>query len=143
MKNFLFALIFVFAFASCAFASDDDVYVRKDVFEAKFDRVFDEFAKFHQDIDELKAGQKTLREEFSQMKTDIKVLSERVDRKTEALENQIRLMDNHVYYVLVMLGIILGIPFVQKILDFKIFKRQPQVTLDDVKRLIEESKHQA
>lgn len=148
MKNFLFALIFVFAFASCAFASDDDVYVRKDVFEAKFDRIFDEFAKLHQDTDELKAGQKAISEELAKQNRSIEVLSARLEETNRLMDIRFEDMNrrfdsasNTVYFWFVLFGALIGMPYIQRGFEWA-FRKEPQLTAEDVKRMIDEALNQ-
>ena len=49
-------------------------------------------------------------------------------------------MNTFLYYLLVLLAALIVLPYVNKWLEGREIKRQPSVTLEDVKRLIAEAK---
>ena len=92
---------------------------------------------------------KEMRGEFQVMNAKLEALSQRVDDNYHNLEQRIdnnyhsldtRISDvrNDVYLGLVILGIIVSLPAMQKMLDSREIKRHA-ITLEDVKRLIEEN----
>ena len=109
---------------ACYGAASDDVYVRKDVFDAKMEALFN---RLHAEIMEVRG--------------DIKALSGRID----GLDKRIDDLRNGMYLWLVVIGTILTLPSVQKMFEKwsekKAKKDVPQMpfTLDDVRRLIEEN----
>ena len=113
-------------------AVSDDVYVRRDVFDAKMEALFN---RLHSEIVEVRG--------------DIKALSERIDRKFDTLSARIDGLDkrmdnqqNYLYLVLVIMGIIVALPTVQKMLQGWQERKEAQrtfITLDEVRRLIEEN----
>ena len=144
-------------------AISDDVYVRRDVFEvymqsmnAKLDMTLEqikelrgEFKELRGEFKELREEQKTMRGELVELARVVSVMSERIDRNFETLSGRIDGLDkrmdnqqNYLYLVLVILGIIVALPTVQKMLqgwqDRK-ESRRAYITLDDVRRLIEEN----
>ena len=200
MKKVCISLLVLLVLGSdCYGAVSEDIYVRKDVFEAnmlgintKLDILLEQMkefkvemkaqreehnsqmealrqemkafkeeqkaqiAEFREEIraqrEEHKAQIKELQDEMKAMRADIaeltrvvSVLSERVDRNFETLsaridgvEGQISGLRNGIYLGLVILGIVLGMPAVQKIFQ-SIAERKPSLTVEDVKRLIEEA----
>ena len=73
-------------------------------------------------------------------------LSQKIDgnhlslsKRMEGLEARIGDAQHYIYVVIVLLGIIMAFPTVQKFMEWR-DSRKPSITLEDVKRLIEESK---
>lgn len=135
MRKFVLQAVFVLLMCNVcwgAVSEDMSVYLRKDVFEARMD-----------------AFMKEMRGEFQVMNAKLEALSQRMDDNYRNLEQRIdnnyhsldtRISDvrNDVYLGLVILGIIVSLPVVQKMLSSMEVKRH-MVTLEDVKRLIEEN----
>ena len=88
--------------------------------------------------EEMNAEIKSLRQDMSDIARAVAVLSQRV----YGLESRIGDTQNYLYLLIVMLGIIMALPMVQKFLEWR-DSRRPSITLEDVKRLIEESKSEA
>ncbi len=122
-------LVLIMSGASNGAVSDDmGIYVRRDVFDAKMEAFMNE-----------------IRGEFRVMNAKIEALSRRVDDNYHSLESRMDGLDkrindvqNYIYLVLVLLGIIVGLPTVQKMYE-KAKESRPSITLEDVKRLIEEN----
>ena len=135
MRKFVISAVFVLLMCNmCWGAASEDmsVYLRKDVFDAK-----------------MESFMKEMRGEFQVMNAKLEALSRRVDDNYHNLEQMIdnnyhsldtRISDvrNDVYLGLVILGIIVSLPVAQKMLSSREVKRQ-MITLEDVKRLIEEN----
>ncbi|MBQ7193460.1 MAG: hypothetical protein IJR98_03715 [Synergistaceae bacterium] len=136
MKRLILALMLMLTATSVshgAVSEDMSVYLRKDVFDAKMEAFMNE-----------------IRGEFQVVNTKIEALSRRIDDNYNALEKRMDGLDarisdvrNGMYLLFVVLGIIVSLPIVQK--TFQGFEerrasRQQFVTLEDVKRLIAESK---
>ena len=133
MKKFLSAMMLILVLSSVSFGAvseDMNVYVRQDVFDAKMEALFERMDK---NFVELKSMIKSTENE---LKGDIKALSARID----GLEQRIGDVHNFLYWLIVLFGIILVLPFVNKLWD-KLWesRRVPSFTLDDVKRLIAEA----
>ena len=113
-----------------AVSEDMNVYVRQDVFDAKMEALFERMDK---NFVELKSMIKSTENE---LKGDIKALSALID----GLEQRIGDVHNFLYWLIVLFGIILVLPFVNKLWD-KLWESRnvPSFTLDDVKRLIAEA----
>lgn len=127
------AMMMVILTATTSFgAVSDYVYVRKDVFDAKMETLFN---RLHAEIGELRG--------------DIKALSERIDRNFDTLSARMNGLDkrmddqqHYLYLMLVLLGIIVALPAGQKMLQWHEERkdaRKASITLEDVKRLIEEN----
>ena len=147
-RKFLMTLLLVCVLSSsCYAATSYDIYVRQDVFDAKMEALF---VRLHGEIEAL--GNK--------LEGEIKALSERIDgnfatllsridgldKRIDGLDKRIDLTNNFLYYVLVLLGAMLLLPFVNRWLDNKANKQeeatQKFITLDDVRKLIEENNAQ-
>ena len=167
MKRFMMMIMFVFAMFSVSYGAEtaaSEIYVRKEVFNAhmesinsKFDNIMREMKQMREETkseiksikEELKAQREEIKQVREEMRAEIKslrqdladiaravaVLSQRID----GLEARIGDTQNYLYLLIVMLGIIMALPMVQKFLEWR-DSRRPSITLEDVKRLIEESK---
>ena len=97
----------------------------------------------------IRAEQESQRENINELVRVVSVMSERLDRNFDTLSARIDGLDkrmdnqqNYLYLVLVILGIIVALPTVQKMLQAREDRKDALrafVTLEDVKRLIEES----
>ena len=81
---------------------------------------------------------KSLRQDISNIAASVAALSQRV----HDIDARIGDTQNFLYLLIVMLGILMALPMVQKFLEWNA-SRRPSITLEDVKRLIEESKSEA
>ena len=166
MRKIIFVgLLMVGIFCSGAFAANsDDVYLRRDVFEARMDafeakmNAFEikmnafvqqiqlENEKFRTEIkSEIQGVKSELQSEIKNVKSD---LQSEIQNVKSDLREQIARIDERtgntlhvVYWILASLAVIIALPSVQKLLiwwyDSK--KRSAQsVTLDDVKKLLDE-----
>lgn len=120
-------------------------YVRKEVYDVQMQSI-------NAKLDMILEVQKELREELKSQRKDINdltnavsVMSERIDRNFETLSARIDGLDarmgdlrNDIYLGLVILGILVGVPSVQKWYE-RLKASRPSVTLEEVKRLIEEN----
>ena len=142
-----------------AVSEDMSVYVRKDVYEAhqqsmntKLDMILEQMREFKEEQkaqrEELKAQHKDINElarVVSVLSTRMDGLEARMGDLRNGLEGRIGDLRNDIYLGLVILGIVVGLPAVQKALqkreERKAMKHTLQMpfTLDDVRRLIEEN----
>ncbi len=135
-------------------------YVRKDVFEAymqsintKFDRVLSEISgmktemanlrsELKAEIADIKTELKAQKAELTDFRKDLNSLTQTVAVLAEhvrGLDNQFANTRNNIYLGLVFLGVVLSFPTVNNYLNRRYEKKQA-VTLEDVKRLIDEAK---
>ena len=118
----LIAIVLIMSSAGYGAISDDvGIYVRRDVFDAK-----------------MEGFMKEIRGEFQVMNAKIEALSRRMDDNYRNLEARIGDLREYIYWLIVLLGIIICLPIVQKIFQ-SVKESRPTVTLEDVKRLIEEN----
>ena len=131
MKKIFCAVLMMFVMCSVSLGASEDmsVYVRQDVFDAKMELLF---TRLEGKIDALSER--------------IDGLEKKMDARFEGVEKRMALMDkriddthNFLYLILVLLGIMLAVPFINKYWDFHKEHRTPAVTLEDVKRLIAEA----
>lgn len=85
--------------------------------------------------EEMNKEIKSLRQDISNIAASVAALSQRV----HDIDARIGDTQNFLYLLIVMLGILMALPMVQKFLEWN-DSRRPSITLEDVKRLIEESK---
>lgn len=160
MKKIFCAVLMMFVMCSVSWSASEDmsVYVRQDVFDAKMETLF---LRLHSEIENLGTRLEgkidALSERIDGLDKKIdgveKSLSERInglekkmDARFEGVEKRMDVMDkriddthNFLYLILVLLGIMLAVPFINKYWDFHKEHRTPAVTLEDVKRLITEA----
>ena len=116
-----------------AASEDMSVYVRKDVFEAHMRRIDDKLDMILEAQKEMQEELKSQRRDLNELARAISILSTRVD----GLEARMGDLRNDIYLGLVILGIVVGLPAVQKMLQNRA-SHQPSITLEDVRRLIQE-----
>ena len=121
-----------------AVSGDMSEYVRKEVFDvqmqtinAKLDMILDELKSQRKDINELKQA-------VSGLTARADGLESRMTDNTQNISLRIDDMKQYIYLVLVLLGIVIVLPSVQKFLEWR-ESRKPLITLEDVKRLIAEN----
>lgn len=150
MKKVLVLLLIQILFygTACYGAVSDDIYVRKDVFEVYMRNLGDK-------LDMILEGQKALRQDINVLSERVSVLDRRVDRleaRMDGLDKRIDGLDkridgvdkriddlrNGIYLWLVAIGLFLSWPKAQKMLQ-SFGKSTPSITLEDVRRLIEEN----
>ena len=152
MKKIFLSLILVILLSGSALGvSSDDVYLRKDVFDAKMDAFMSEIRLMNEqnrremdkrfnELDKKIENVKTeLHYEIQNVKTElqseIQVLSSKVDLLDERTEST----KTTVYWGLALMGLILASAVVVPPLTefFKgLRKKEPSFTLEDVKHLI-------
>ena len=162
-------------------AVSDDVYVRRDVYEAhmqgmnaKLDMILEQQKELREEMKESREEHKAIRNEIAELTRVVSVQSARMDgvdarmgdmrsgiegrigdlQNTvegrigdlqNTVEGRVGDLRNDIYLGLVILGIVVGLPAVQKALEKreerKAARRASQMpfTLDDVRRLIEEN----
>ena len=109
-------------------ADMDNVYVRKDVFYARMDRMETLLEKT---LTEIKADN-------TQLRSNIKALSERVDQNFAFLNMRIDSLQTSVYWIFAAMSIIIAlVTFLPAIGKFLKNLHQPQITMDDVEKAID------
>ena len=157
MRRVIFAAVLVCVMSARAFAASEDmsVYVRQDVFDAKMETLF---LRLHGEIENLGTRLEGKIDALSEKIDGVdKKLSEKIDGVDRKLSEKIdgvdrklsaridgvdkRIDDTHtyIYWILVLLGAILIMPFVNKFWEFRKEQRTPAVTLEEVQRLIEKA----
>lgn len=138
MKKIITVMLLLVMSGTCYGALSYDVYVRRDVYEVQMSSI-------NEKLDMIIEEQKAQRKDLSDLTRGIGIMSERIDRKIETLSARIDGLDarmgdlrNDIYLGLVVLGIIVGLPTVQRMLQSHV-DRKPTLTIEDVKRLIEEN----
>ena len=159
MKKIIILIMLLLMMSSESFgAVSDDVYVRKDVFDvhmqsinAKLDMMLEEMKAQRQDINDLKKTVSVMSERidrnFDTLSARIDGLDKRIDGvnmslsvSTNSLNKRMDDLQHYLYLVLVLLGIIVALPSVQKALQWREERkeaRKSSITLEDVERLID------
>ncbi len=115
-----------------AVSGDMTEYVRKEVYDARMDSFMKEMrGEFHVMNTKLEALSRRVDDNAQN-------LAERIDGSNHSLESRIDDLRNDIYLGLVILGIVVGVPSVQKWYE-GLKAARPAITLEDVKRLIEEN----
>ena len=162
-------MMFVMCSVSLGASEDMSVYVRQDVFDAKMELLFtrlegkiDALSERIDGLDKKIDGvEKSLSERINGLEKNMDARFEGVEKRMDVMDKRIdegfnginkrmdegfsgvnkRIDDTHtfVYWLLVIFGAILIMPFINKFWDFHKEHRTPAVTLEDVKRLITEA----
>lgn len=149
MKKIFLTALLIFLVPSLSYGAvseDMSVYVRQDVFDAKMEALF---LRLHNEIENL----------GNRMDGNIKALSERIDgnykelssridvnyrdlsNRIDGLEKRVGDIHNFLYWLLVLFGALLLLPFVNRWWE-RHEEKMHAVTLEDVRRLIEENNAQ-
>ena len=136
MKKIITVILMLIVAVPCegAVSGDMSEYVRKDVYEVRMQGI-------NAKLDQILEVQKELRDELKSQRKDINALTNTVSALTarvDGLDARMGDIRNDIYLVLVILGILVGVPSVQKWYE-RLKASRPSVTLEEVKRLIEEN----
>lgn len=132
MRKLLLVMLFLLLKSSLVYgaASEDmRVYVRKDIYDVQMQNINTQLERILQKLDRLEATANEISGRLSN-------LSGRVD----GLDARVGDLRNDIYLWLVILGIVIALPFVQRAMQNRVKEERPALTLEDVKRLIEEAK---
>ena len=139
MKKIIVALLLLTMSSACYGAASDDVYVRKDLFDAKMESMFN---RLHAEIGEVRGDIKALSGRIDGVNAS---LSGRIDGLNASLSGRIDGLDkriddlrNGIYLWLVAIGLFVSWPKLKELVQ-KFGKSTPSITLEDVRRLIEEN----
>ncbi|MBQ6968999.1 MAG: hypothetical protein IJP85_01580, partial [Synergistaceae bacterium] len=128
-------LLLMTAGASYGAVSDDmSVYVRKDVFEVYMQNIN---AKFDMIMEELKE-QKRMIADLSDRVANLSGRLDGLDKRMDSLDKRIDDLRNGIYLWLVAIGLVVSWPKLKETVR-KWANSTPSITLEDVKRLIEEN----
>ena len=147
-KKFLIAVLILISFCSCSFAADnEDIYVRKDLFESymknidsKLDSIIKEQALMREDIKNLTQAIGDVNTRITKVETCIDGLEKRVDDLRDDTKGRIGDLNSSIYLWSVILGLVAGLPFFKILYEEYEAKRQAQrqsFTLEDVEKLVE------
>ena len=126
MKKFIIALIITLASTASSFAvSSDDIYVRKDVFDVHLQNI-------NKNLENILAELKAQRNDINELAKATAVLSARID----GIDNRVSDLRNDIYLGIVILGIILALPNIQKFFQWR-EAHKSTLSLQDVERLID------
>ncbi len=132
IKKFIPALLIIFIFSSISYgASSDDIYVRKDVFDAKMEA---QFNKLH---GEIQALGNELKGEIKALESRMVGMFNKLEGRLDGMEKRIDATNNFLYYLLVLLGALLILPSVNKWLEAR-KEAKKYMTLEDVLKIVEE-----
>ena len=137
MKKIITLTILLLMVSSKSFgAVSDDVYVRKDVFDVYMQSINAKLDMTLEQIKELREEMKVQRKDINDLMKAVSVISGQI----EGLDKRIDGQQNYLYLVLVILGIIVALPTVQKMLQGREERKEARksfITLEDVERLID------
>ena len=144
MRKIITVVLLLLIISSESFgAVSDDVYVRKDVFDVHMQSINAKLDMTLEQIKELREEMKAQRQDINELMKAVSVMSGRIDgldKRMDSLDKRIDGQQNYLYLVLVILGIIVALPAVQKMLQWHEERkeaRKSSITLEDVERLVE------
>ena len=121
-----------------AVSEDMSVYVRKDVFEVYMQNISANIEKMVQKLDKL---EDSVNKRLDKLDTDVNKVNQVVANlsgRVEGLDKRIDDLRNGIYLWLVAIGLVIAWPkLFEKFQNWG--KSAPSITLEDVKRLIEEN----
>ena len=127
MKKIFVALMMLILTGTASFgAVSDDIYVRKDVFDAKIESLFN---RLHGEI-------QVLSEKIDALDKRIDSVNASLSGKIDSVDKRIDDMRNGLYLWLVAIGLFISWPKAKETLQ-KLGKSTPSITLEDVERLID------
>ena len=140
MRKILATLALVLLTWSVSYgAASDDVYVRKDVFDAKMEAFMSEMrGEFQVMNTKIEALSVRMDEKFQSLETRMNERFRGVDDKIQSLDTRISDLRNGIYLWLAAIGLVATWPKVREIFR-SMSSSSPSITLEDVKRLIEEN----
>jgi|GEM_PF-1935205 len=149
MKKIFCAVLMMFVMCSVSWSASEDmsVYVRQDVFDTKMELLFtrlegkiDALSERIDGLDKKIDGvEKSLSERINGLEKKMDARFEGVEKRMDVMDKRIDDTHNFLYLILVLLGIMLAVPFINKYWDFHKAHRTPFTTVEDVKRLITEA----
>ncbi len=135
IKIFLASMILI-ALSSGAFAAEnDDVYVRKDLFEAYMKNLDSK-------LDTILKEQSLMREDIKNLTQSVIALSERVTKVETRIDGLEKRFDDWRYDIylgiglLSFIGILFGLPVIQKLWEKRKEVKQQSFTMEDIEKLI-------
>ena len=138
MKKILIAFTILISLNSCSFAAEnDDIYVRKDLFESYMKNIDSKLEKIDKNIEILTQSVAELNVRMTKLETKvdgvyaalsnrIDGLEKRVDDLREDTKGRIGDLNNSIYLWSVILGLVAGLPFFKNLFDEYQAKKQAQ-----------------
>jgi len=121
-----------------AVSGDMSEYVRKEVYDVQMQNLNANMERILQKLDSIESKVNDMSDRITGLTARVGGLDARLTETNQNLGSRIDDMKQYIYLVLVLLGIVIVLPSVQKFLDWR-DSRKPLITLEDVKRLIEEN----
>ena len=131
----------IFVLSTASYGASEDIYVRQDVFDAKMEALF---VRLHGEItalsERMEGNYASLSERMDKNLAEFKAIANEIKGDVKALDARISNVESNVSWwiggVTLFLTALALVPLLMKLLE-KI--RVPQITLEDVMRLIEEN----
>ena len=148
MKKILIAFMIVMMSCACAYAAEnDDVYVRKDLFEAymkkideKFDQVFAKLDRIDSKLENLTQTVATLNERVTRVEARVEGIYVALSNRIDGVEKRFGDLRTDVNIGIALIGliaVILGLPVVQKWWEQRKDSKRKYLTAEDVERIVE------
>lgn len=156
MKKFLLAFLIIITFCSCSYgAVSDDIYVRKDLFEAEMKNINSKLDRIEKKLDTLTEAVTKLTERVIVLEERVNSLEKRIEDVNTSLSGRIdgvearmgdlrddvkvRIGDlnNSIYLWLIILGLLVALPFFQKWWTEHREAKRNSLTIEDVEKLFE------
>ena len=138
-KVCVLVLIQLLVFGTVSYgAVSEDMYVRKDVFDAKMEAFMAEMRLMNEQVrSEIRDLNARIDGMEKSVNTRIDGVEKSVNARIDGLDARVDDLRNDIYLGLVILGIVVSWLKVKKAVQ-ELRKSAPSITLEDVKRLIEE-----
>ena len=145
MKKILIAFMIVMMSCSYSFAAEnDDVYVRKDLFESymknidsKLDIIMKEQALMREDIKNIDSRLTALEARMGKFEAKADGLYVAISNRFDSVEKRFDVLFYLVIAFIGLIGVIFGLPVVQRWWEQRGDSKRKYLTAEDVERLIE------
>jgi len=145
MKKIFLALMILIILCSSSFgAENDDIYVRKDLLEAymknidiKFDQIFVRLDKIDNKLENLIQAVGELNARVTKVETSIDGVYAALSNRMEGVEKRFDVLFYLVIAFIGLIGVIFGLPVVQRWWEQNGEAKQKYLTAEDVEKIIE------
>ncbi|MBQ6434929.1 MAG: hypothetical protein IJJ09_02905, partial [Synergistaceae bacterium] len=151
MKKFFAAMILIFVISSVSYGAEnkDGEYIRKEVFDARMDRME---ALLEKTVYEIKIENEKFRAENEKFRSEIKAdiqnlasdvkvleirvteLDKRMDTRFSEMDKRISGLERTVYWILTVVGLVLALVALPRLKEIAAIK--PSINLTDVEHLV-------
>ncbi|MBR2208153.1 MAG: hypothetical protein IJ859_05010 [Synergistaceae bacterium] len=145
MRQIFLAFMIFIASCSCSFgAENEDVYVRKDLFEAymknidsKFDKVFEQLNKIDSKLENIDARLAGIETRVSKLETKVDGVYVALSNRIDGVEKRFDVLFYLVIAFIGVIGVVFALPVVQRWWEERGEAKRNSLTLEDIEKIFE------